>query len=319
MTRCQFRNLKAVIVDEISLVAADLYYNFDLKLREITQVNTPFGGLAIFVFGDLFQLRPPKGRYPFEEPINREHSIVYHLRNLWQTFTVVILEENHRQGEDKIYADLLNRLRTGEFTDEDINLLETRVRMKGDPEIKKHDDALHIYGTNAKVNARNKNKVNEIYGELLEIKAENRHKMMKKFKPKIDTAGCVLNTPFQAVLQLKKGAQVIMVHNIDTIDGLTNGARGVLLDVEKTKNSEGTTIVKRLIIKFHNSKHGQDQRQRHPCKKYPEGTYINPMWWQYTLGGSSAEVYQFPIKMAAAITAHKIQVFYLNNHTLVIS
>ena len=52
----------------------------------------------------------------------------------------------------------------------------------------------------------------------------------------------------------------------------------------------------------------REQRERHHCKKYPEATYINPMWWQYTLGGSTAEVYQFPVKMAAAITAHKIQV-----------
>ena len=306
-TRCRFRNLKVVIIDEISMVSADLFYIFDLKMREIMQINTPFGGLAIFFFGDLFQLRPPKGKYPFEEPQNREHSAVYHLRNLWQTFTVVILEENHRQGDDKTYADLLNRVRNGEFTDEDINLLETRVRDSNDPDVKKQDDALHIYGTNSKVNARNKKKVYEIEGELIEIKAENRHRMVRNFKPKVDAAGCILNTPFQAVLQLKRGAQVIMVHNVDTIDGLTNGARGVLLDVEKSRNKDGSTEVKRLIIKFHNAKHGQEQREKYPCKKFPEGTYVSPMWWQYTLGGSTAEVYQFPIKMAAAITAHNIQ------------
>ena len=307
-TRCQFRNLKIVIVDEVSMISADLFYNFDLKMREIMQVNKPFGGLAIFFFGDLFQLRPPKGKYPFEEPQNREHSVVFHLRNLWETFTVVILEENHRQGDDKTYADLLNRVRSQQFTDEDIEVLETRVRDGNHQDIKSQDDALHIYGTNSKVNTRNDKKVNEITGELIEIKAENRHRMMRNFKPKIDAAGCVLNTPFQALLKLKRGAQVIMVHNVDTIDGLTNGARGVLVDVEKSKTKDGTTIVKRLIIQFHNSKHGKEQRERHHCKKYPEATYINPMWWQYTLGGSTAEVYQFPVKMAAAITAHKIQV-----------
>ena len=131
---------------------------------------------------------------------------------------------------------------------------------------------------------------------------------MRSFKPKVDAAGCVLNTPFQAVLQLKRGAQVIMVHNVDTIDGMTNGARGVLVDIEKSRMKDGTTIVKRLIVEFHNPRHGQDQREKYPCKKYPKGTYVNPMWWQYTLGGSTAEVYQFPMKMAAAITAHKIQV-----------
>ena len=307
-TRCQYRNLKVVIIDEVSMISADLVYNFDLKMREIMQVNCPFGGLAIFFFGDLFQLRPPKGRYPFEEPQNREHSVVFQLRNLWQTFTVVILEENHRQGDDKTYADLLNRVRNEKFTEEDMEMLQTRVRDSNHPDVKREDDALHIYGTNSKVNTRNKKKVNDIKGELFEIKAENRHKMMRSFKPKVDAAGCVLNTPFQAVLQLKRGAQVIMVHNVDTIDGMTNGARGVLVDIEKSRMKDGTTIVKRLIVEFHNPRHGQDQREKYPCKKYPKGTYVNPMWWQYTLGGSTAEVYQFPMKMAAAITAHKIQV-----------
>jgi ATP-dependent DNA helicase PIF1 len=156
--RCLFRNLKCVIVDEIFLVSADLFYNLDLKLREIMLVDKPMVGLSVFLFGDLFQLRPPKARYVFEEAKNREHSLVYRLRNLWETFKLVNLEENHRQGEDKNYADLLNRVRVGEFTDEDIETLSSRVRGQNDIEIKENSNALHIYGTNAKVIARNKEK-----------------------------------------------------------------------------------------------------------------------------------------------------------------
>ena len=191
VTRCQFRNLKAVIVDEISLVSADIFYILDQKLREIMQVNRPFGDLAVFIFGDIFQLQPPKGAYVFNEPTHREHGVVFHLVNLWETFTVVTLEENHRQGEDKTYADLLNRVRTGQFTEEDINLLKTRVRDPKDPIVKKHSDALHVYSTNAKVNSRNQKKLNDLEGELLEIQSENRHRMIKNFKPKVDNAGCV--------------------------------------------------------------------------------------------------------------------------------
>ena len=308
MTRSQFRRLKTVIIDEISLVSADIFYILDQKLREIMQVNKPFGDLAIFIFGDLFQLQPPQGVYPFSEPSHREHSVVYQLNNLWQTFEVVNLEENHRQGEDKIYADLLNRVRTGSFTDEDIELLKTRERDINDPEVKKQGDALHVYSTNAKVNARNQTTLNEMEGELLEIQSENRHKMLKNFKPKVDNAGCVQNTSLQAVLKLKRGAQVVLTFNVDTVDGLTNGARGVLLDVEKEKTKEGKIKVKRLIVKFHNAKHGREHRKTNPCHKYPHGTYINPIWWTYQLGASQAEVYQFPVKMAAAITSHKIQV-----------
>ena len=105
------------------------------------------------------------------------------------------------------------------------------------------------------------------------------------------------------MLHLKKGAEVVIVHNINTVDGLTNGSRGVLLDVEKRGE-----LVKRLVVKFHNPDHGKELRQKVPCHKYKEGTYIEPVLWQYYLGGSTATVYQFPVKMAFAVTAYKIQV-----------
>ena len=92
------------------------------------------GGLAVFMFGDLFQLEPVKGRYVFEKPSDKEHAMAFELRDLWQMFTVVILEENHRQGEDKSYADLLNRVRVGQLTDEDIKVLKGRVRKEDDDE-----------------------------------------------------------------------------------------------------------------------------------------------------------------------------------------
>merc|ERR1719239_1211335 len=107
--RLLFRNLRCVIIDEISMV------------------DDVFGGVSVFVFGDLYQLQPVKARYVFEPPTNKEHALAHTLRDLWKLFTVINLEENHRQGEDKIYGDLLNRVRTGDHTEEDIALLQTRV------------------------------------------------------------------------------------------------------------------------------------------------------------------------------------------------
>ena len=296
--RILFQNLKCVIVDEISMVSADLFYNLDLRLREITGVmDTVFGGVSVFVFGDLFQLQPPRARYVFQEPKNTEHSVVFSIRNLWRLFTVVNLEENHRQGEDKAYGDLLNRVRIGLHTEADIDLLKTRVRPNTDPSL---DDGIHTYGTNAKVNARNNAKIGQMEGELFTIKAKNASRTVKKFK--VNNAGCIKNTPFQAKLELKIGAEVVLVHNINTLDGLTNGCRGVLVDVEKKGNS-----IHRLAIKFHNPDHGRLQREKDPNKKYPEATYIYPVFWQYFIGGATATVFQFPVKGAAAITSHKLQ------------
>ena len=291
--RVLFRNLRCVIVDEISMVSADLFYNLDLRLREITMVDTVFGGVSVFVFGDLYQLQPPKARYVFQPPINKEHALAHSLRDLWKLFTVVSLEENHRQGEDKVYGDLLNRVRTGDQTSEDIALLETRVRPSIDPSL---NNAIHIYGTNAKVNARNNAKLDEMEGELFTIRAKNASRTVKTFKT--NNAGCIMNTPFQAVLKLKINAEVVLVHNINTLDGLTNGCRGVLIDVEKKGKS-----IHRLVIKFHNPDHGRLQREKNPCRKHPEATYIDPVLWQYQIGAATATVFQLPVKGAEAITS----------------
>ena len=293
-----FRNLRCIIVDEISMVSADLFYNLDLRLREITMVDDIMGGLSVFIFGDLFQLQPPKARYVFEEPKNKEHAMVFRLRNLWRQFRIVHLEENHRQGEDKQYGDLLNRVRVGLHTEEDIDLLRSRVVPQNDPAL---NDSIHIYGTNAKVNSRNNAKLKEIPGALIEIKAQNQSRTIKKFSR--NNSGCIMNTPFQAVLKLKINAEVVLVHNICTLDGLTNGARGVLVAIEKDGNT-----VKRMLVKFHNPEHGKGQREKNPSYRYPDATYIDPVLWPYFIGGATATVFQFPLKGAAAITSHKIQV-----------
>ena len=134
---------------------------------------------------------------------------------------------------------------------------------------------------------------------------------MKQFK--VNNAGCVMNTPFQETLKLKIGCEVVLTHNINVLDGLVNGSRGVLVDVEKT----GETI-KRLVVKFHNPDHGHLHRQKHPCRRHPDATYIDPILWQYLLGGATATVYQFPIRGAAAMSAHKIQatIFTYYQHSL---
>ena len=96
--RALFQNVRMVIIDEISLISSDMLYNLDLRLREITgQMETVFGGVSVFCFGDLYQIKPTKARYVFQEPCNMEHAVAQKLRDLWKMFKVINLEENHRQ------------------------------------------------------------------------------------------------------------------------------------------------------------------------------------------------------------------------------
>jgi DNA replication protein DnaC len=123
-----YKNVKILIIDEISLVDSDMLYKIDLRLREITQLGVPLGNIAIFVLGDLMQMCPISGRFIFLEPRNIQFFLTSEMDPLWSKFECINLEINHRQGEDKDYADMLNRIRVGKQTSEDIQKLKERVR-----------------------------------------------------------------------------------------------------------------------------------------------------------------------------------------------
>ena len=68
-----FKNLKLIIIDEVSMVKADMLYQLDLKLQELKErVGIPFGGVSIMLLGDILQLRPVLGAFIFEKPKNKE-------------------------------------------------------------------------------------------------------------------------------------------------------------------------------------------------------------------------------------------------------
>ena len=103
----------------------------------------------------------------------------------------------------------------------------------------------------------------------------------------------------------------MLTYNVDTADGLTNGSRGTLIGLLKNAEEEVT----RLVVKFENPAHGQMRREATPgvTSKYPGGTAIEKVSFAFSLSKSkrgsiaTAKVIQFPIKLAFAATAHKIQ------------
>ena len=123
--RLLYQNLNIIIIDEISLVKSDMQFQLDLRLREVKMDDRLFGGVSVFVFGDIMQMRPVMGNYIFQKPISKEYELAYLQGKHWQSFKVINLEENHRQGDDREYADVLNRIRVGEQTEADIELLKS--------------------------------------------------------------------------------------------------------------------------------------------------------------------------------------------------
>ena len=309
--RTALANLKVVIIDEISMVKVDMLYQLDLRLQEIMEkVGVPFGGISIFAFGDMMQLKPCMGRYICDDPIGQEFQITHAIEPRWRMFESLILETNHRQGNDKVYAELLNRVRVGEQTQEDITLLRTRVRPA------KHKDlkgvGLYIVCKRRDCAKMNLQYVIKLKGNAMNIKARHHHPTQKNYKPYIEPKeGAVATTSFLDELILKIGAQIMIIHNIDTSDSLTNGQIGILSDVINTTTGK----VDKLVIKLNSKSAGNQNRSRHPglAARYPDCVFIERVSNQYPLrkkGGavsSSATVIQFPVKLAHAITSHKIQ------------
>ena len=224
-------------------------------------------------------------------------------------FEVINLTENHRQGDDKDYADLLNRVRIGEQTEDDMDLLRTRVRKKYHPDLK---DSLYIAAKRVIANEHTEKCLNSMKGSLHEIRAKHFTKLKQNFKPYIKENGSISDTQFLDRLKLKIGARVMLIYNVDVSDLLANGAMGTLMAVEMTKDGN----VDKLIIKFANPKVGLQSRKKHPlyAKKYPEGTVITKIDREYTISkrvstdiGSTAHLIQFPIILAFAVTVHKVQ------------
>ena len=92
-------------------------------MKDIFQNEMPLGGVAVFVLGDILQIKPTKGNFVYAPPYDKRLKVYHALEQLWKQFVVINLKTNHRQGDDRVYADLLNRVRVGQQTHEDI---ETR-------------------------------------------------------------------------------------------------------------------------------------------------------------------------------------------------
>ena len=222
-----------------------------------------------------------------------------------------MLNKNHRQGADGEYADILNRIREGNISEADLDVLKTRVRPVNHPDIPK--EALIVTCTNKEVNRINDEKLSEIMAPQYTLEAINRSQTKKVLNPLIDTTGAIRNTPLQKIIKLKISAKVVLTYNIDTIDSLTNGAFGEVLGID----FENSGNVSRVIVHFYDEKCGYEKRKNHVTlqQKYPGKNCIpiERMEFHYTLskkqstGVKNAIAIQFPLRLAFAATAHKVQ------------
>ena len=307
----QLKNLKILIIDEFSMMKADILYRIHLRLCEIKHSKQYFGGVLVMLFGDPAQLKPVRGSYIFAAPNCNDYKIAYGdgEESLWRSFSVINLEENHRQGNDKIYADMLNRMRIGKHTQEDLENLRSKIRHKGHSDLK---GALFISAKVKPVTRFNEIALDKTPGKLYVSRARHMQALSKSYKPRIEKkSGRIGDTQFVDELNIKIGARVMLITNIDVSDLLCNGAIGTVLGVVEGQSG----VISTVIVKFDNPRAGKKSREGNMmmANKYPEGTIVKKIEREYSLTrnqgliSSTAKLIQFPLVLAWAVTVHKFQ------------
>ena len=161
--RIKYRNLKVAIIDEISMVGKRVYDFIDTRLQQLTVARAPFGGLSVIAVGDFYQLKPVGDRLVFRNLGEDAKSLA---PKSWKDhFKIYELVDIMRQKDDLKFAQLLNRLRWNEMTEDDKN--ELRKRVVNNDEYPR--DAVHLFAEKVGCYNHNANIMNSIEGEMVDI------------------------------------------------------------------------------------------------------------------------------------------------------
>ena len=159
--RIKYRHLKLAIIDEISMVGNRTLNFINIRLQQLMGTKEVFGGLSVIAVGDLYQLKPV-GDYLISLDLKAGASSL--AQNLWkELFTMYELVDIMRQKDDLAFAQLLNRLRLNEMTEEDKQKLQTCVVDNETDDYPK--DALHLFAENFYVDQHNDTILSQLPGE----------------------------------------------------------------------------------------------------------------------------------------------------------
>ena len=261
--RIKYRHLKVVIIDEISMVGNKMLNFIDTRLQQLTGSKAAFGGLSVIAVGDLYQLKPVND---FLICLDLKEGASSLARNLWkELFTMYELVDIMRQKDDLAFAQLLNRLRVNEMTEEDKQKLQTRVFDRDTGDYPK--DAVHLFARNVYVKKHNDNILSQLPGEKFVIPCHDN--VVSANIPAKECQRLINSLPddYSNTGQLMKSLTVvvgmIVVHtaNVDVEDGLTNGATGVVKQIDF--RMEGTNRPSIIWVLFDDPRVGRTTREKY--------------------------------------------------------
>jgi ATP-dependent exoDNAse (exonuclease V) alpha subunit len=212
-----YQSLDAIVIDEISMVRADLLDCIDAFMRRVCDTTAPFGGKRVIFFGDLYQLPPVVTRDDLDIFKSRYQSAFFFSADVMSRTPLLFVELDHiyRQSDDE-FISVLNAIRENNLTEKDLALLNTRVYEEYAPPPEEY--VIHLTGTNRDAESYNTYQLHSLEGELQTFEAQSTGAFDRRTEP----------APRQ--LSLKIGAQVMMTSN-DRQKRFINGTVGRVEDI----------------------------------------------------------------------------------------
>lgn len=278
------RTLELLIIDEISMVRADLLDAIDMTLRRYRRSSRPFGGVQLLMIGDVHQLPPvvTETERPYMERVYPS-PFFFHSKALQKLpYVTIELTQVYRQ-QDESFVALLNRVRNNQLDNDTLATLNSRVATQAIRQLS--DQTINLTTHNRQADAINAHHMEALTGE-------NRH-----FEAKVDGNYPEGSFPVDRTMTLKVGERVMFVKNDSSgghryYNGKLGTIEGFLYDDEDGDRVEVRCDDGDMVAvgreRWENLKYvmGKDNEIRQEV----DGTFV-----------------QFPLRPAWAVTIHKAQ------------
>lgn len=273
------RHLQLLIIDEVSMVRADLMDHIDVELRRIRRNSKPFGGVQLLMIGDLQQL-PPIAHGGEDELLRQYYKTLYFFSSAAlksMKYSCIELKNVYRQT-DRHFIDILNHARDCTLTSQDISDLNARYIPGFSP--KPEDVYIRLMTHNRQVDYVNETELEKLDSKPYTFVAAVTGTFPEESYPTADS------------LTLKKGAQVMFIKN-DPERRFINGTLGEVKGIDKNsiavRLAESGTVIDVEPMEWQNIRYQFDEESKEISSK------------------QIGRFKQYPLKAAWAITVHKSQ------------
>lgn len=309
--------VKLLVIDEISMVRADLFEMMNQIWQKALENTLPFGGIAVVLVGDLFQLPPIVSDDAVYEYLKREYGGIYFfnshiIQKELDNIKLFELAKSYRQQNDSEFVKILDEFRKPMSEQRKVQVInEINRRVVDDKDLPK--DAVYIASSNEEVRNVNTKKLEELPGVKTTIDAEyvirkrNSDETVtlkhSELPSKEDIREIIVPSAYDSQLIFKIGARVVLTKSSKRM-GYINGDFGTILDF----NGDYFTI---LLDKNKMSIMCPNPNDRYKASQKTEYRYEMIYDEQkHKLVRKTPFVQrtnQFPIKLAYAFTIHKAQ------------